>query len=365
MAMIRVSGIVIAPELILEILDWIRMKVKDPTKSIHSDTNLIEGGILDSVGFLDLVELIEGKTGLHIDLAAVDYDQLTSVDGLCGHLATKVKLESRSEPDDRVIRSYSEHAQEYAREESESCWGRAAGHALDGIRLDNRNGLLVEVGCGTGRALVRLAPSAPRNAQILGIEPAPRLREIAAFATDGCAGVRIIPGRFEDLPLETRSVDYLFSLHAFHWTTDLDRSIDELARVIKSAGELDLIFTGRHTGEEFTAKTTPIFLQYMGVNRLLESTDVRVHLTCDEAREVFERRFDQDTLTVEESSHTYFDTLENHWSWFVSRASAHFVDIPAEKRAECEAAVRNAIEELREPEGIPYTVHTLHVRKRT
>ena len=53
---------------------------------IDAETNLLEAGMLDSIGFLELLEFVEAKTGSPIDLTAGDLD-LTSVRSLCRYLA--------------------------------------------------------------------------------------------------------------------------------------------------------------------------------------------------------------------------------------------------------------------------------------
>jgi SAM-dependent methyltransferase len=170
----------------------------------------------------------------------------------------------------------------------------------------------------------------------------------------------VIDGRFEDLPLESDSVDYLYSILAFHWTTDVDRSIAEIARVLKPEGEFDLFFTGRHTGREFTRKTTPIFLKYLGA-RLLSSAQKRQHLTAESTRAAFRAHFDDDRLDVTESRKTYHDDLDGHWSWWVARTAGHFRAMDQHKRQPCDRDIRQAIAELQEDQGIPYTVHLIHV----
>jgi len=67
---------------------------------------------------------------------------------------------------------------------------------------------------------------------------------------------------------------------------------------------------------------------------------------------------------VAESYHTYHDTLDGHWGWWV-RIEGQFVDIPPGRQAECDRAVRDALASLATDAHIPYTVHLLHVRLRT
>jgi ubiquinone/menaquinone biosynthesis C-methylase UbiE len=262
-----------------------------------------------------------------------------------------------------VVEAYSKLADVYDDPANlDSCWGHVAGHSLSLISVRDTHRTVVDVGCGTGRELMKLASTHPR-AQFTGVEPAARMRNLAAHRAAGRPNVRILEGRFESLPLETDSVDYLYSILAFHWTTDLQKSVDELARVLHPAGEMDLTFIGRHNGREFIRKTTPVFLRYMKLATMVEAVSLRKQLPVDEATALFERAFGSAGLTVSESYHTFHDTLEGHMAWWV-RIEGQFVNIPPDKRAECDEAVRDAIATLQTPAGIPYTVHLLHVRLR-
>jgi ubiquinone/menaquinone biosynthesis C-methylase UbiE len=266
---------------------------------------------------------------------------------------------------DSIVRAYSESARGYDDDGNlRSCWGRVADRARAGLRVASRHRAVVEVGCGTGRDLAELARRSA-GASFIGIEPAAGMRERALATACGARNVRVVDGRFEDLPLGDGPVDYLFSILAFHWTTDVERSVDELARVLRPDGEMDLFFTGRDTGREFTARMTPIFLTYLGPVALLESARRRRHLTRDTATELFRRRFPAERLSVEESFETFHDDLDGHWSWWVSRAAGHFDGIPQGQRAACDGEIRAAISGLAVDGRIPYTVHLLHVRLRS
>ncbi len=263
-----------------------------------------------------------------------------------------------------IVETYSRLAHEYDDEANfQSCWGRASERALSSIRLLGDYRLVVDMGCGSGRAIHALAAAAPPHTQFVGIDPAENMCRVAAQKTALQKGVQIRQGSFENIPLESASVDYLYSILAFHWVTDLAASVAELARVLKPNGEMDLFFIGRDNGREFIQKTSAIFLKYMGPALLLDSARLRKQLTRDAALQLFSGVFEPSCLSVEESFRTYFDTLDGHWSWWV-RVEGHFVKIPPEKKTQCDRDVRAALQALSEPRGIPYTIHELHVRVR-
>ncbi|TLY16731.1 MAG: methyltransferase domain-containing protein, partial [Nitrospirae bacterium] len=249
-------------ELSGQIKEWITRTRNEQNLSavkvdVKEDMDLIANGILDSIGFIELLVYVESITGQKINLSDLDPDEFTSIKGL-----------SRNP----IVETYSKLADQYDEDKNNrSCWGISAEKALASIRPKEHCEVVVDVGCGTGRALVHLAGQSRPHVLLIGIEPALNMRNRAIELTERYPNIRIVDGSFENLPLETASVDHLYSIHAFHWTTDLIKSVKELSRVIKPTGEMDLFFIGRNNGHEFIRKTTPIFLKYMGPTLLLES----------------------------------------------------------------------------------------------
>jgi ubiquinone/menaquinone biosynthesis C-methylase UbiE len=267
-------------------------------------------------------------------------------------------------PTNPIVETYSRLAQQYDDDLNlHSCWGLAAEKALASIVVKDSYQVVLDVGCGTGRALLHLARSSRPGVQFIGIDPAKNMRRRAIRRTSHVAGSRVLDGSFEHLPLASRSVDYLYSIFAFHWTTDLDASVKEISRVLKPTGEMDLFFIGRHNGQEFIRATSPIFLRYMGPALLLDSVRMRKQLEQEAVVQLFSKLSTQARLSVKESYETYYDTLEGHWAWWV-RIEGHFLQMPADKRNDCNREVKDALRRLAAAQGIPYTIHQLHVKLR-
>jgi ubiquinone/menaquinone biosynthesis C-methylase UbiE len=260
-----------------------------------------------------------------------------------------------------IIETYSRLAKTYDDDlNQQSCWGRAAERALASLIIRDHYQLVLDVGCGTGRALSRFAYNSMPGIQFIGIDPAKNMRGRAIERTKRNRNIRILDGSFENIPLKSCSVDYMYSIFAFHWTTDLEASVKEIARVLKPTAEMDLFFIGRNNGREFIQRTSPIFLKYMGPALLLDSARMRKQLKKEEAFRLFAAALPQERLSVEESFETYYDSLEGHWGWWV-RIEGQFIAIPADKREACDREVRHALLSLAGDRGIPYTIHRLHV----
>lgn len=263
-----------------------------------------------------------------------------------------------------IVQAYSRLAGQYDEEVNiKSCWGRAADRALAEIQSVGRCDSILDVGCGTGRALASLASRSSSTCTFVGIDPADNMRQLAAARCDLFSNVKVLAGSFESIPSDSAYFDYIYSIFAFHWTTDLEGSVRELARVLRPDGEMDLFFIGRDNGREFIQKTTPIFLKYLRPQGLLRTVQLRKQLTREAAFELFSKAFDPVRLSVEETYQTYYDSLEGHWGWWV-RIEGHFVQLPPTLKQACDREVKAAIRDLDSPRGIPYTIHRLHVRYR-
>jgi ubiquinone/menaquinone biosynthesis C-methylase UbiE len=98
---------------------------------------------------------------------------------------------------------------------------------------------VLDVGCGTGYLLGRLAARAPRAGALAGIDAAPAMIEVArSAATDG--RVRFVVGTAEQLPWPDQTFDLVVSTTSFdHWA-DQRAGLAQCARVLAPGGCLVL-----------------------------------------------------------------------------------------------------------------------------
>ena len=67
-------------------IEWIlanSVNARNEPEKVSAEENLLEEGILDSLGFVDLLTHLEKLTGKEIDLMEVDEDDLSSLRGMC------------------------------------------------------------------------------------------------------------------------------------------------------------------------------------------------------------------------------------------------------------------------------------------
>jgi ubiquinone/menaquinone biosynthesis C-methylase UbiE len=92
---------------------------------------------------------------------------------------------------------------------------------------------VLDVGCGTGFHLPRLAATAAR---VYGVEPHPSLLRLAARRTRSVANVTLLAGTAQALPLPDASVDVAHARWAYFFGPGCEPGLRELARVVRRGG---------------------------------------------------------------------------------------------------------------------------------
>lgn len=120
--------------------------------------------------------------------------------------------------------------------------------------------LIVDVGSGPGTLTATIGRMRP-EAEIIGIEPNPRMLDIARSARVG-PNVRFEQGRAERLPLPSGTVDLLVSVLSVHHWADLPAATAEILRVLRPTGVAWLydVRFATATGEELEAATARLGL---------------------------------------------------------------------------------------------------------
>jgi ubiquinone/menaquinone biosynthesis C-methylase UbiE len=101
-------------------------------------------------------------------------------------------------------------------------------------------GRVLEVGAGNGLNFAHYPPTVPPTVtQVIAVEPEPYLRALALEAAERApVPVQVVDGHAEALPVGDQSVDAAVASLVLCSVPDQARALAELARVIRSGGEL-------------------------------------------------------------------------------------------------------------------------------
>ena len=104
------------------------------------------------------------------------------------------------------------------------------------------SGRVLEIGIGSGLNLPLYSPSVQH---VIGLDPSPRLLEMARGAQRRNLPVDFIEGSAEGIPLEKASIDTIVTTWTLCSIPDADRALREMHRVLKPAGRLLFVEHGR------------------------------------------------------------------------------------------------------------------------
>ena len=73
-------------ELVGLALKWVEENNRNPEEAsggVEGSTDLLATGVLDSIGFIELLTFLENEASCTIDLAELDPEDFVTVEGLC------------------------------------------------------------------------------------------------------------------------------------------------------------------------------------------------------------------------------------------------------------------------------------------
>jgi arsenite methyltransferase len=100
----------------------------------------------------------------------------------------------------------------------------------------------LDLGCGAGTDLLIAAQMTGSNGRVIGVDMTPSMLERARASADemGVANVELHESLIESLPLESTSVDVVISNGVIDLVPDKDAVFDEIDRVLRRGGRLQL-----------------------------------------------------------------------------------------------------------------------------
>jgi SAM-dependent methyltransferase len=110
---------------------------------------------------------------------------------------------------------------------------------------------VVDLGAGTGKLTRTLVAHGHR---VTAVEP---LDEMRGELEGVLPGVRALVGNAEAIPLPEASADVVASAQAFHWF-DHDDALPEIARVLRPAGRIALVWNTRDDRDPWMARLSAI-----------------------------------------------------------------------------------------------------------
>jgi SAM-dependent methyltransferase len=133
---------------------------------------------------------------------------------------------------------------------NEPAWKHVFETVLEGAGVGPRTHLL-DVGCGTGGALVLARKN---GAEVSGLDAAEAL---VAIAWGRLPGAKIEVGEMEELPFANESFDIVTGINSFQFAGDLVRALSEAGRVCRKNGIVAMLVWGKREDSDLLTKVMP------------------------------------------------------------------------------------------------------------
>jgi len=112
---------------------------------------------------------------------------------------------------------------------------------LESLEQPDSKFSLLDVGCGTGKLIVRLRKKFP-HASFQGMDIAPGMISVAKQKTAGMENIEFrVADASERFPYPDKSFHYVTCSHSFHHYPNQGRTVREFHRVLKPGGKLLLV----------------------------------------------------------------------------------------------------------------------------
>jgi SAM-dependent methyltransferase len=128
--------------------------------------------------------------------------------------------------------------------------------AIDALRL-GRGDIVLDIGCGAGQTLLQLAERVGTEGQVIGVDVAPLLLEIAGRRTQPFSQIRLIQADAQYLDLPSGSANAVFSRFGVTAFNDPVAAFANFRRILKPAGTL--AFTCWRSFRENALDRLPLF----------------------------------------------------------------------------------------------------------
>ncbi|HTK34070.1 MAG TPA: class I SAM-dependent methyltransferase [Caulobacteraceae bacterium] len=127
--------------------------------------------------------------------------------------------------------------------------------AIERLALEHGD-VVLDIGCGAGQTLLQLAERVGSEGQVIGVDIAPQLLEIARRRSATLGSVKLIQGDAHSLDLPTASVDAIFSRFGVMTFGDPTSAFSNFHRMLRPSGSLG--FTCWRSLQENTLDYLPL-----------------------------------------------------------------------------------------------------------
>ena len=229
------------------------------------------------------------------------------------------------------------------------------------IKLADDVEAVLDIGCGTGFVFdERREELIERGIKCIGVEPAVGMLDIAREKYKEFSKFSFFEGSFENLPLEDNAVDKITSTLALHWVKSLSVATEEMARVLKPSGSLDILMIAKDDGAEFKKAIVEALKKHLSFKQIMTTATLVQRATVKNVEDTFAPSFLGFDIEVTEHRGVVYGSFEDHMKWWTARSTPVLAEV-ADKEGFMED-LRLEMEKANTDKGVPFDSAYHHIR---
>jgi len=206
---------------------------------------------------------------------------------------------------------------------------------------------VLDLAAGTGKFTALLVPT---GADTVAVEP---VKEMGDELRASVAGVEVLEGTAEAIPLPDASVDAVTAAQAFHWF-DAEAALAEVARVLKSGGGLAMVWNRRDESVSWVKRMNENIRWHEFRFGAYDRTDW-ASVVADAAQ----------FTPLQSRTFRYEQTLDREGLEARLRSVSYIAAMEPAERDEVVALGMSAVEGMQEPFVLPYNTLVFWCSKRS
>jgi len=241
-------------------------------------------------------------------------------------------------------------------------YGKKTEEFVKSIVFNNKEKTVLDVGCGTGFVFDILGEKVKDNKiKFIGIEPAQGMLDIAKRKYSDFKNIEFKIGTFSEIPVEDNSIDKVTSTLALHWVPSIKSSLNEIKRVLKPEGSIDIMLTEKDDGDSFKNPIIAAMKKHLNFTQIMNAATLSQRLSKTHMKENLLKFFNENDykIDVKNIKQQIFGNFDEHMKWWKSRSEQIISEI--EDKEGFLVDLKEELEKIRTEKGIPFDLSLLYI----
>ena len=234
---------------------------------------------------------------------------------------------------------------------------------LDHLEFSPKEKVVLDLGCGTGFIFEYLF-SKFHTLDLLGIgiEPAMGMLNMAIEKHKDEKRYSYYEGSFENIPLGNGSVDKIVSTLALHWVKSLPVAAQEMRRVLRNDGNLNILMIAKDDGEQFKKAIVSALRKHLTFSQIMETAVLVQRASPKQVKQAFAPHFEGFEIQVEKFTDIIYGNFEEHMKWWKARSSPVIAEVTNKEIFMNDLQVE--LEKTQTIDGIPFDTAYMWIKIR-